>query len=142
MADRLRFVLGVAAALTLIAGCTSLMNLPVAPSELSSGIVVYEHADFAGKSAFIDGDIADLSKFSGPCAHDDGEGSTFYDWSDCISSVRVSPGWTATLYRGTNFKDDSVDLTGDARNLQDFRQHDCPKKGLNDCVSSIRVRAR
>jgi len=122
------------------AGCTHLMDLPTAPSEFTSGVIVYQHANFAGSSAHLTGDTPDLSKFNGPCAHDDGEGTTYYDWSDCISSVRVAPGWTATLYRGTNYKDDSVVLTGDAGNLQDFTQHDCPKTGLNDCVSSIRVR--
>ena len=142
MADRLRLVRSVAVAAALTVGCTSLLELPVAPSDLLIGVVVYEHADFSGTSAFIDGDVPDLSKFRGPCAHDDGEGSTFYDWNDCMSSVRVAPGWTATLYRGANYKDDSVEVNGDARNLQDFRQHDCPKKGLNDCVSSIRVRAQ
>src|SRR5262245_38607315 len=120
MADRRRLVYGVAVVVTLFAGCgTSLLDLPVAPSELVSGVVIYEHADFAGQSAHIDADVVDLSKFRGPCVHDDGEGSTFYDWNDCISSVRVAAGWTATLYRAANFKDDSVDLTGDARNLQD-----------------------
>ena len=140
MTDRSLFVCGVAVATAMTVGCAHLMDLPTAPSEFTSGVVVYEHANFVGNSAHVTDDIPDLSKFNGPCAHDDGEGTTSYDWSDCISSVKVAPGWTATLYRGTNYKDDSVVLTADAGNLQDFKQHDCPKKGLNDCVTSIRVR--
>ena len=140
MADRSLFVRGLAIATVMAASCTHPMELPMAPSELTSGVIVYEHANFVGNAAHVTSDISDLSKFKGPCAHDDGEGSTSYDWSDCISSVRVAPGWTATLYRGTKYKDDSVMLTADAGNLQEFKQHDCPKTGLNDCVSSIRVR--
>jgi hypothetical protein len=54
----------------------------------------------------------------------------------------VAPGWTATLYRGPNFKDDTLEINADEANLQLIRQHDCPKDGLNDCVSSVRVRRR
>ncbi len=140
MTNRSLVVRGVVIAALMGPGCTQLTDLPMAPSELTSGVIVYEHANFSGASAHVTGDIADLSKFNGPCAHDDDEGGTFYDWNDCISSVRVAAGWTATLYRATGYKDDSVVLTADAGNLQTFTQHDCPKTGLNDCVSSIRVR--
>jgi hypothetical protein len=61
------------------------------------------------------------------------------DWNDCVSSVKVAPGWRATLYRGTNFDDDALEIDGDVPNLQ-LVNHDCPKDGLNDCVSSVRVR--
>ena len=132
-----------ALALTLALGCQK--SLPTAPSELTSGITIYEHANFQGESAHITSDTDDLSNFKGPCEHEssDGQGgsSVSYNWSDCISSVRVAPGWRATLYRGTGYRDDSLEITADMPNLQ-LVAHDCEHDGLNDCVSSIRVSRR
>jgi hypothetical protein len=119
-------------------------SLPTGPSELDTGIVVFEDAHFTGRSAHITEDIRDLRDVRGPCEHYDsdatGGGRYTYDWNDCISSVRVAPGWRATLYRGDGYDDDSLEITSDAPNLQLITQHDCPKDGLNDCVTSIRVR--
>ena len=132
-----------AIALTLALGCQK--SLPTAPSELTTGITVYEHANFQGESAHITGDTDNLRDFKGPCEHSDtdanGVSSTSYDWNDCISSVRVAPGWRATLYRGSGYRDDSLEITADVANLQ-LVAHDCEHDGLNDCVSSIRVSRR
>lgn len=133
--------LGVVAWLT-SAGCDT--RLPMAPSDLTTGIVVYEHANFQGDSAHITQDTPDLRDVRGPCRHESSgasPGSTtyYFDWNDCISSVRVAPGWRAILYRDDNYRDDSLELTADHSNLQ-LVNHDCPNDGLNDCVSSIRVR--
>ena len=122
----------------------SATQLPAAPSELLTGIVVYEHANFQGASAHLTSDISDLQKADGPCEHEESdEYSTtrIYNWNDCISSVRVAPGWSATLYRATGYGDDSLEIVADVPNLQ-LVGHDCPKDGLNDCVSSVRVRKR
>jgi hypothetical protein len=119
-------------------GCET-AELPFAPSPLETGIVLYEHAIFQGNSAHLTGDIPDLREFKGPCAHDDGEGGVSRDWNDCVSSVRVAPGWRATIYRDDNFRDDALELTVDVPNLQ-LVAGDCPHDGLNDCVSSVRVR--
>ena len=128
----------IASSLVLVSflGCQG--SLPTAPSELATGIVVYEHANFLGASAHITEDISDLREFKGPCVDVSGDSASDV-WSDCISSVRVAPGWSATLYRGTGYRDDSVSTTIDLPNLQ-LVDHDCPARGLNDCVSSVRVR--
>lgn len=130
-------------ALTLALGCQK--SLPSEPSEFTTGITVYEHANFLGESAHITSDTDDLRDFKGPCEHTDtdanGVSSTSRDWNDCISSVRVAPGWRATLYRGAGYRDDSLDITADLPNLQ-LVAHDCEHDGLNDCVSSIRVSRR
>lgn len=123
--------------LLLFAGCQN--SLPTAPSELATGIVVYEHANFLGASAHITTDISDLSGFKGPCLD---PGSDYSEsWNDCISSVRVAPGWSATLYRDDGYRDDSITVTADVPNLTTVG-HNCPAHGLNDCVTSIRVRRR
>jgi hypothetical protein len=126
-----------------IAGCQK-SSLPTGPSDPETGIVVYEHANFLGDSAHITGDVRDLADVRGPCEHFEGDGNDggryVYTWNDCISSVRVAPGWSATLYRDDGYRDDSLDLTADAPNLQLITQHDCPHDGLNDCVTSVRVR--
>lgn len=121
------------------AGC-ELNRLPTAPDALVDGIVVYEDANFRGRSAHITDDIADLRDVKGPCQHYDSERGSYYDWNDCISSVQVAPGWQATLYRDDHYRDDERTITGDLSNLQLVTEHDCPHDGLNDCVTSIRVR--
>jgi hypothetical protein len=117
-------------------------DLPPGPSELETGITVYEHANYEGESAHITSDIADLDDYKGPCVslHIGINGNSYRDsWDDCISSVRVAPGWIATLYRGPDYGDDQVTVTNDVPNLTAF-PHDCIWGGLNDCVTSIRVR--
>ena len=121
--------------------------LPTAPSELTTGLVVYKDANFLGESFHVTKDISDLRAFGGACS---GTGysyttgnttTTSSSWNDCISSVRVAPGWVATLYRDDDYRDDSVTVTTELPNLQ-LVPHDCPHDGLNDCVSSIRISKR
>lgn len=134
--------LAVAALFGGAAGCET-HRLPTAPSDLVDGIVVYEDANYLGRSAHITDDVRDLRDVRGPCEHYDSDrGSYYYDWNDCISSVRVAPGWRATLFRDDNYRDDELTITADQPNLQLVTEHDCPHDGLNDCVTSIRVRPR
>lgn len=118
----------------ILAGCGGLATLgPTPPGE---GIVMYLHASFAGPSQALNVDVEDLEKVEGPCSRgEEGEQPT---WSDCISSVRVLPGWSATLYRDRAFKGRSVTLSGDAPDLRAF-PGPCDDDSFNDCVSSIRV---
>ena len=118
-------------------GCTP-SELPMAPTPLTTGVILYEHANFLGNSAHLMADLSDLRDFRGPCIK--GDDASARDWNDCVSSVRVAPGWRATLYRGLNYRDDALEITEDVANLQLVREHDCDKGGLNDCVSSVRVR--
>ena len=126
-------------------GCDELPTLPTEPSELVQGIVVYEHANFQGRSAHITRNMNDLGSWEGPCEHtsDSGNGGTdtYFDWDDCISSVRVAPGWEATLFRDEDYEDDSIVVTKDIADLK-LAGHDCREGGLNDCVTSIQVRQR
>jgi hypothetical protein len=118
-------------------GCNP-TELPMAPTSLTTGIILYEHANFLGNSAHLTADLQDLRDFRGPCI--EGDDASSRNWNDCASSVRVAPGWRATLYRGTNYRDDALEITADVANLQLVREHDCDEGGLNDCVSSVRVR--
>jgi len=111
-------------------------DLPTSPSDLTAGIIIYEHANYLGESALILEDISDLSGVKGPCNVP--AGGSEGNWNDCISSVRVAPGWNATLYRDPSYGDDRLTITADVPNLQ-LVDHDCRTGGLNDCVSSIRV---
>ena len=118
-------------------------SLPTAPSELKTGITIYQHADYLGESAHVTADIKDLKDFKGPCERFvsstiPGGAETHYEWDDCISSVRVSPGWRATLYRDDEFDGDRLEVTCDIPNLQ-LVPGKCDKGGFNDCVTSIRV---
>lgn len=117
-----------------IAGCGSIPALGPTPSD--QGIVIYVHADFAGPAQALNVDVPDLAKVQGSCSSGaEGEVPT---WADCISSVKVLPGWTATLYRDAKYKGASVIVTSDTPNLRDL-SGPCDKNSFNDCVSSIRV---
>ena len=130
-------------AMAVCVACDELPSLPTEPSELVQGIVVYEHANFQGRSAHITRNMNDLASWDGPCEHTssdaDGVSTTDFDWNDCISSVRVAPGWEASLFRDEDYEDDSIVVTCDIADLE-LVGHDCREGGLNDCVTSIQVR--
>jgi hypothetical protein len=123
----------------LLAACQK--ELPMAPSDLASGIVVYEHANYLGESAHITADVDDLMDFKGPCRHTTNCGQfgceTTDSWDDCISSVRVAAGWQAVLWEDDDFSGDRLTVTGDIPNLDATRG--CSSRGFNDCVTSIRL---
>ncbi len=127
-----------ASALAALAHGCSYTELPMAPTTLTAGVILYEHANFLGNSAHLTADTPDLRDFRGPCF--EGDDASSRNWNDCVSSVRVAPGWRATLYRNPDYRDDALEITGDVANLQLVREHDCDHDGLNDCVSSVRVR--
>ena len=81
-------------------------NLPTAPSAFSTGIAIYEFQDYQGESAHVTEDISDLDDVRGPCFKTESGGgtTTFVDvWDDCVSSVKVAPGWEAHLYEHPDF---------------------------------------
>lgn len=123
---------------TTLAGCKS-NRLPMAPSDLTSGAVLYVHAIYSGESAHVTANIRDLRDREGPCRNGDpfgNEGDS--NWNDCISSIRVAPGWRAVIYRDDDFNGPSYTLLGDEPNLQ-LVPGNCDHDGLNDCVTSIQV---
>lgn len=116
------------------AGCETIPALGPTPAD--QGIIIYVHADFAGPSQAMNVDVADLGKVQGSCSSGaEGETPT---WDDCVSSVKVMPGWTATLYRDTNYKGASRTVSADMPNLL-LVSGPCDKNSFNDCASSIRV---
>ena len=81
-------------------------------------------------------DVSNLADVEGPCVKGDAE-SAAARWDDCVSSVRVMPGWRATLYRDREFRGESFTITEDSA---DLTRVSGPCSGsFNDCVSSIRV---
>jgi hypothetical protein len=123
--------------LVLLSACEKLAILgPTPPGE---GVTFFIHANFIGSAQAVNVDVRDLDKVEGPCAKGGNEPAE-PTWGDCISSVRVSAGWSATLYRDREFRGESVKLTADAPNLGELPG---PCDGsFNDCVSSIRVEPR
>ena len=124
-----------------VAGC-SREELPTGPSELMTGVTLYEHANFVGSSAHVTMDVRDLKTFDGPCEHEQSNsnnGTTrTFDWNDCVSSIRVAPGWRVEAYRDDDFKGQSVSTMQDIPNLQ-LVPGSCEHDGLNDCITSVRV---
>ena len=134
----------VATAMLLVGGsCGDYARLPNAPSELTTGLVIYQHANFLGESAHVTNDIPNLEQVHGPCIREDtdanGNTSSSDSWDDCVSSVRVAPGWRATLYQHPNYKGWAADV-GD-ENVANYQlvRGPCSKDTFNDCASSIRL---
>ena len=127
-------LVSVSVALALAAGCSSIPSLGPTPAD--EGVVIFVNAAFAGPSQALNVDVPDLGKVRGACSSGaEGETPT---WEDCVSSVKVLPGWTAILYRDSNYKGASVTVTADTPNLRDVTGP-CSNDSFNDCVSSIRV---
>jgi hypothetical protein len=136
-----RSILLITAAL-LAARCQD--ELPAAPDVLVEGVTIYEHAGFSGDSALLTADVEDLRDFKGPCEHASYGGyystTTYtYDWNDCLSSIKVAPGWRATVFLDPGFHDDSLDVTADVEDFSKVRGP-CSRSTWNDCISAIRVR--
>jgi hypothetical protein len=135
-----------ASAILLFDGCRD-NKLPTAPSDLTTGVVIYQHANFLGESAHITADIPDLEEVRGPCVRTDtdanGNSSSKDSWDDCASSIRVAPGWRATLYEDPNFKGWAADVGEESVDNYQLVRGPCKRDTFNDCASSVRVfRAR
>lgn len=126
-------LMGVVVALGL-AGCGTGITA-LGPTPADQGIVIYMHAGFAGPAQALNVDVPNLGNVQGSCSSG-AEGET-PSWANCVSSVKVLPGWTATLYRDPKYKGSSITLTADTPNLHDV-SGPCDHT-FNDCVSSIRV---
>lgn len=128
----------IAIAVCSVAGCEE--TLPSGPSELTTGVTIYMHADYGGDSAHITQDIKHLRDFKGPCEFGGGgpDDDRRETWDDCISSIRVAPGWRAVVFRDGEFTGDRLEVTSDIPNLERVSGR-CDKGGFNDCVTSIRV---
>ena len=118
----------------LLPACTDPLTT-LGPIPTDQGVTFYIHAGFAGTAQSVNADVRDLAKVEGPCTHGaEGEKPT---WSDCISSLRVVSGWTATLYEDKEFEGRSVTVTADT---PDLTRLSGPCDGsFNDCVSSLKV---
>ena len=129
-----RIALAAAIVSLMLAGCGSDLVV-LGPTPPDQGIVIFVHADYAGSSQAVNVDVHDLTKTEGPCSSGaEGETPT---WRKCVSSIRVFPGWSATLFNDEDFKGRSIILNADTPNLRDLPG---PCDGsFNDCVRSIRV---
>jgi hypothetical protein len=105
------------------------------PTPVGQGIIVFVHSGFRGTSQQVGEDVPDLTKIEGPCQLDENGGGG--SWNDCISSIRVLPGWRARIYGDKNYRGAVLDVTGDVEDLDTIRG-DC-SGSYDDCVSSIRV---
>ena len=121
-----------------LAGCAG------GPRKISSaeeGVTVFEDRNYGGRSLTLDRDQADLEDIQGPCGKTESSGpnmsTTTYTWGDCISSIRVSAGWSATVYGDNDYKGSSLVVTGDIPALRNVSGK-C-SDGMDDCISSIRV---
>lgn len=110
---------------------------PLGPTPVDQGIIVFMNSGFRGTSQQVGADVPDLTRVEGPCfAEENGLGS----WNDCVSSIRVLPGWTARIYGDKNYRGAVLEVTGDIADLAAVKG-DC-SGSYDDCVSSIRVLKR
>lgn len=127
-----RWLLGaVVAVASLVTGCQP----PAEPSGPAEGIVIYMDANYSGKSLPVSISAWDLGDYSGPCFP---YGTvTRGSWNDCISSIRVAPGWQAVIYEDWHYGGERTTLKAD---VPDLGKVAGPCDGnWNDCISSILV---
>ena len=124
-----------AATALLVPACTEHLDI-LGPAPADQGIVIYIHSEFRGTSQVLAADVSNLGGVEGPCAKGDDESVTL-TWDDCVSSIKVMPGWGVTLYRDRDFRGTSRELTRDAQSLEAI-SGSCDGS-FNDCVSSLRV---
>ena len=129
---------GFTIAALVIAACSEPLDI-LGPAPADAGIVIYIHSEFRGTAQAVTADVANLGRVEGPCAKGDDE-SVELTWDDCVSSIKVMPGWGATVYRDRDFRGASREVTGDALNLSAI-SGSCDGS-FNDCVSSLRVYRR
>jgi hypothetical protein len=116
------------------AGCAAHPTEPTAP--FGQGVSLYPDSLYRGKGVTIDGDVSNLADLRGPCGGDSDSGESPH-YEDCLSSLRIPAGWTATVYRDRKFAGASATYTADVPDL-DVVVGPC-RPGFNDCISSIRV---
>ena len=119
-----------------LTGCDT--TEPLGPTPVDEGVIVFIHSGFRGASQQLGADVSDLGKVEGPCGGSDSESSR--TWNDCVSSVRVLPGWGATLYGDKDFRGASLVVTEDVTDLG-LRPGSC-SGSYDDCISSVRVYRR
>ena len=107
--------------------CLAACGGPTYPSGALEGITIYEHTDYGGSARTIGADERDFLALGGPCM----------TWDNCVSSIKVSPGWSGTIYEDPNFLGAALVVTTDLPNLHDVRGP-CGDE-WDDCISSIRT---
>ena len=90
----------------LVVACAAHPTEPTAPFGL--GVSLYPDSLYRGKGVTIDGDVSNLTDLRGPCGDSD-HGDTHYD--NCISSLRIPAGWSATVFRDSKFSGASATYT-------------------------------
>ena len=130
--------------LILLAGCGGTDSTGPAPM---AGITVFARADYRGpRHTFVD-DVEDLKRLlDDPQPDEDECANKLFGqerWTDCISSIRVAPGWQAIVYEHDGFRGDSLAVTSDIPDLSRIQlpaSPDFPMRTWDERISSIRVR--
>jgi hypothetical protein len=128
------FAVRALALVLLLASCGD--GPPTGPSGISEGIILYEHPNFSGAFKVLTNNVSDLDDLELGCTKSAGAFVTDINWDDCVSSIRVAPGWSVTVYEDPRYHGDSSTFTSDVADLDEVRG---PCDGsFDDCISSIR----
>lgn len=127
-----------------VSGCLWVPNISIPPVPPGDGVLLYSEIDYGGAPLALNADVHDLFMVKGQGGCDFLTQTDYVvekvgeNWGDCVASLRVHRGWSATLYQHDRFKGESVTVTTDIPNLAALPG---PCRGtFRDCVSSIRVR--
>jgi hypothetical protein len=96
---------------------------------------MYEHPRFKGAFIVLTADVPDVDDLEDGCPA--GWANTL-NWDHCVSSIRVAPGWTATIYEHRRYGGASLTIMSDVEDLDDLGGP-CGDD-WDDCISSLRVR--
>jgi hypothetical protein len=123
-----------AGAIAMGAACVSCVNDQTGASE---GLTLFQHPNFEGDSVTVAGGFSDFDDLRGPC---NATSSTSGNWDDCVSSIRVDPGWGGVIFEDPDYRGDRLEVLGDITDLEDVRGP-CGDD-WDDCISSIQVSRR
>ena len=114
----------------LVPACTEPLDI-LGPAPVDQGIIIYIHSEFRGTSQVLAADVSNLGRVEGPCAKEDEETVTL-TWDDCVSSIKVMPGWGVTLYRDR----ESARVCRRAHSERGCRPWDDPASTHRNCVNA------
>jgi hypothetical protein len=96
---------------------------------------MYEDPRFKRAFIVLTADVPDVDDLEDGCPV--GWANTL-NWDHCVSSIRVAPGWTATIYEHRRYGGASLTIKSDVEDLDDLGGP-CGDD-WDDCISSLRVR--
>lgn len=137
-------------ALMVLAGCGSSEPTGPGPAPME-GVTVFARIHYEGPRRTFLHDVTDFKLvYDDPQPDEDECADKIFGqeaWTDCISSIRVAPGWQVIVFVDDTFRGDSLIVTSDIPDLEQIPRpapEHRPELSLtwDETISSMRVMRR